>query len=77
MKKLSPLTLFPGYSPIQLAEQQLWRATRQFLPPLSDDGRALVQAADRIGRRAQYRVDGFMPNKRQVAPAGGTGGAAP
>lgn len=62
VKKMNPLELFPGYENVALTQDTVRRASVR-ISLLSKDAMKLIEAADRIGSKAQYFVHGFMPNR--------------
>ncbi|CAI5481744.1 unnamed protein product [Closterium sp. Yama58-4] len=64
------IATLPGYQPLSVTSRQLQRATLRSLPRLSREALDLIEAADRIGQRAHYHCDAFMPNRQQLRMAG-------
>ncbi|CAI5984419.1 unnamed protein product [Closterium sp. NIES-65] len=70
IRRLPPTVLARTYRPLDLPPGARSKGKSPGLPELSDGALELIESADEIGKRTQYFLDGFMPNKRQFRMAG-------
>ncbi|CAI5496793.1 unnamed protein product, partial [Closterium sp. Naga37s-1] len=70
IRRLPPTVLPRTYRPLDLPPGARSKGKSSGLPELSEGALELIARADEIGKRTQYFLDGFMPNKRQFRMAG-------
>eukprot|EP00850_Spirogloea_muscicola_P017708 SM000155S01637 [mRNA] locus=s155:42573:48141:+ [translate_table: standard] len=70
-KKMPPTLLFPDYVPQPVSLEALSRRSRSRVDARLEKQRAaMLEFADRLGRRMQYTCPGFLKNARQHRMAG-------